>query len=113
MNLTEYRLTLDQAHAAMKRSRPTEIKIWMSDSMKPSHLPFPQTRNDAIAYLSFDYDLEVIKLTFFTEHRPLAEIDQMLRDAKRLTMAIELDSGRTLREDDRTTPYSGMNTEEE
>ena len=112
MNLTEYRLTLDQAHAAMKRSRPTEIKIWMSDSIKPSHLPFPQTRNDAIAYLSFDYDLEVIKLTFFTEHRPLAEIDQMLRDAKRLTMAQTIVAeGRRL--SPKGTPYSGMNTEEE
>ena len=104
MNVSQHNLTLDEAHAAMKRSRPTVIKIWIEDGNS--------SRVTKTAYLSFDYDLEVIKLTFFTEMRPLVEIDQMLRDAKRLTMAsTRVAEGRRL--SPKGTPYSGMNTEEE
>ena len=104
--LTQHDLTLNQAHAAIKRSRPASIKIWIG--MQGYCAPVPKSsREDTFAYLSIDYDLEVIKTTFFTEIRPLSEIDQMLRDAKRLTMAEEKDSTRILSPLSTSSPYTG------
>ena len=103
--LTQHHVTLNQAHDAIKRSRPTSIKIWIG--MEGYCAPVPNSsREDTFAYLSIDYNLEVVKTTFFTEVRPLSEIDQMLRDAKRLTMAEEKDSDRILSPLHTSSPYT-------
>jgi len=104
MQLTQHHMTLNQAHAAIKRSRPTTIKIWIGH---PGIVMEGSSRDDRLAYLSIDYDLEVIKTTFFTEVRPLSEIDRLLRDAKRLTMAEEKHSDRVLLPRVNSTPYTG------
>jgi len=104
MQLTQHNLTLNQAHAAIKRSRPTSIKIWIGH---PGIVMEGSSRDDRLAYLSIEYDLEVIETRFFTENRPLSEIDQMLRDAKRLTMAEEEHTDRVLLPRVNSTPYTG------
>ena len=63
-----HKIELKDARDDIIRHKPVEIDLWVCQ--------------DDIGYLSIAWDFSHMHVQMYTVHRPLVELEQMLRDAK-------------------------------
>jgi len=68
MDTNIHRIELKEARDDIIRHKPVEIDLW-------------ECKN-GIGYLSIRWDFTHMLITMYTVHRPLVEVEQMLRDAR-------------------------------
>ena len=73
-----HRIELKHARDDIIRHKPTGIKMW--------------NRPDGIAYLSIGWEFIHMEMTMYTHDRPATEVEQMLRDAKVWSLAVQRDT---------------------
>jgi len=70
-----HRIELKHARDDIIRHKPVQIRIW--------------NRPDGVAYLTIDWEFTHMNIRMFTRDRPTTEVEQMLRDAKAWSMAVQ------------------------
>lgn len=68
-----HHMELKQVRDDIIRHRPASITMW--------------SRPDEVSYLSVNWQFTHMTITMFTQSRPTAEVEQMLRDARAWSMA--------------------------
>ena len=76
-----HRIELKDARDDIIRHKPVQIRMW--------------NRPDGVAYLSIDWEFIHMNITMFTHDRPTTEVEQMLRDAKAWSMAVQKSTDNT------------------
>ena len=87
MKTSIHRIEMKHARDDIIRHKPVEIDLWKC--------------KNGIGYLSIAWEFSHIHVQIYTVHRPLVELEQMLRDAKAWSMVDHNDST------DRLTSTSG------
>lgn len=78
-----HNIELKHARDDIIRHKPVDIRMW--------------NRPDGVAYLTIDWEFIHMNIRMFTHDRPTTEVEQMLRDAKAWSMAVQKNSEHTCR----------------